>query len=184
MQFPDLKLYPSDADIANIELQNSAFGFVQSILALDQYGLWNVFSAVLGAQPHPNPDYRELIQSNMREMAQGYVLLFYHSIWDHFFPRELSALVLGEWCTPDEALRFRAMKHVRHSIAHSFDGKRADQNRKHFNEVMAGSNPFRGIEFTEDTIDLSGCQIATECRDFFRELAPNLQARITNDRQP
>ena len=37
----------------------------------------------------------------MREMAQGYVLLFYFSTWDHFFPRELSGTILDDWCTPD-----------------------------------------------------------------------------------
>lgn len=184
MFFPEPQLFPADADVNNCELLRTAMAFQQSLLFIDQYGLWNVMSAVHAAPPHPNPDYRDSIRNNMREMAQGYVLLFYFSIWDHYFDQEKSTEVLESWCTPDEALRFRAIKHVRHCIAHSFDGKRAIQNKPHFDEVMAGPTPFHGVEFTDNTIDLASTQIATESRDFFSALAPQLVARLANNSPP
>lgn len=184
MFFPNPQVPAEDANINNRDLLIKAMGFQQSILIMEQYGLWNVMSAVQGAHPHPNPEYRDLIQGNMREMAHGYVLLFYFSIWDHYFDREKSNEVLNIWCTPEEAQRFRAMKHIRHCVAHSFDGKRADQNQNHFNDEMEGPNQFQGILFTDETIDLSGSQIAIECKNFLSPLSGQLVARIAgNDRQ-
>lgn len=184
MHFPTPQPLSQDTDIRNRQILSPAMGLHQSVLLMDQYGLWNVVSAVQGATPHHNPEYRELIQNNMREMTQGYVLLFYFSMWDHYFDRDMSTIILDNWCTNEESLRFRGMKHIRHCIAHSFDGRRASQNVNHFNQVMAGSNPFRGIEFTEESIDLSSSQIATECRSLFNELSPQLVARIANDNAP
>lgn len=184
MFFPEPQGLAPDADINNRELLEPAMGLQQSVLIMDQYGLWNVVSAVQGATPHPNPEYREIIRNNMQEMTQGYVLLFYFSIWDHYFDRNTSPTVVDNWLTAEEALRFRAIKHVRHCIAHSFDGQRVEQNISHFNQVMSGVRPFHGIQFTESTIDLSGSQIATECRSFFNEIAPQLVARLANDSRP
>ena len=148
----------------------------------DQWGLGHVLTELSSAARNQDPDARRQLQSNINEMAQGYAVLFYFSIWDHCFDEAERLVILDHWMTAAEAEYFRALKHIRHSLAHSFDGQRARQNRGHFDRIMADpARVFVGVRYTSDTIDLSEAQVAFECRRFFQQLGRDLVARLANN---
>ena len=175
---------PSDA--LNHDLSLGAMRLHATVRQLDQYGLGHVITGMRHSVTHPDPAIKQAVQGNVDEIMHGYAVLYYFSVWDHCFSSAQSDNILDDWSTADEEVMFRALKHIRHSVAHSFSGKRARQNRRQFETVMNSPKAFRGLVWDQqaDTIDLRDSQISTDCRNFFHEFSQGLMERLLNDRHP
>ncbi|MBP6379090.1 MAG: hypothetical protein KA312_01595 [Sphingorhabdus sp.] len=174
------------ADSHNYDLSLGAMRLHEAVCKLDQYGLGHVMTGMRHSVSHPDPDIRQMVQGNVDEIMHAYAVLYYFSVWDHCFDATQSDDILTNWATPDEAQMFRALKHIRHSTAHSFSGKRANQSRGPFEAVMNSTQAFHGLVWDQaaDTIDLTNSQISTDCRAFFHEFAKGLSGRLLNDKRP
>lgn len=192
--------FPPDPNISslpyNSELSLAALNFKHAIENLDQYGFGHILTGLSHSVVNSNPQFREMIQQNVDTMKRGFLLLGYCSVWDHYFNRNINAndqkniseQLLYDPCNPAEhwvsendSLRFRALKHIRHSVAHSFNGLRAKYNRSHFETVMASSAPFRGVTFDDENIDISNSQIDHDARELLQSIASYLAARLINN---
>lgn len=173
-------------DTHNYDLSLSAMHLYEAVRQLDQYGLGHVMTGMRHSISHPDPAIRQMVQDNVDEIMHAYVVLYYFSVWDHCFDAKQSNAILTDWATTDEAQMFRALKHIRHSAAHSFSGKRADQCRGPFEAVMNSPGAFRGLVWDQaaNTIDLTHSQISTDCRAFFHDFAKRLTGRLLNDKRP
>ena len=194
-QFP---VIPSNTHLPyNPDLSRAALGFNQAISLLDSHGLGHFITSSKNAVSHSDPNIRTMLQSNLDSLTKGLSVIAYFSVWDHYFDKPINSTSTNKmsnallfnpskpsnphWVTEEDSYRFRALKHVRHSVAHSFNGHRATQNATHFDTVMNTSEKFKGVIFTADTIDISNSQIHMDCRALFKKIAPAMVGRLTND---
>ncbi len=181
----------------NPELSSVALNFKHAVDHLDQYGFGHLLSGLSNTVTNSDPNVRAMIQQNVNTFKRGFMLMGYCSVWDHFFDRKInstdqkkiSQTLLFDpdnpqgthWVSEDDSLRFRALKHIRHSVAHSFNGLRATNNRKHFELVMESSTPFQGVSFDADMIDISKSQVDHDSRQLFKKISEYLAGRLMNN---
>jgi hypothetical protein len=129
---------------------------------------------------HHDSDTRELIQNRLDSSVQGLLLVYLFAMWEEYVPRSVEK----EWLLADKLERLNAFRHIRHSVAHGFGGKRADKLRVEFENVMASSNPFPNLKWGDDSIDLTKSQVAIDCHRLMEELIKQLVGRIANNIRP
>jgi hypothetical protein len=169
-------------DTPNRDLALAALRFREAVQLLDQYGLGHVMTELSQKVKHNDPDIRRMIQGNVDEIIHGFTLFYYFSVWEHCFSTNAAGQIIRLWMAPAEKTRFRALRHVRHSIAHSFNGRRARQDREPFETIMESPEAFVGLvwERNAQTIDLTESQIAFDCRTFFQTLSQAIVGRLLN----
>ena len=96
------------------------------------------------------PEETKKVRRGVKSLIDGALLVYLFAMWESHVPEDVST-----WLTADERQRLDAYKHVRDSVAHKFNGERADcaGRRVAFEEEY----PFDGIQWdrSTDTLDLS-----------------------------
>lgn len=112
---------------------------------------------------YDNPQDTKDVKESTRKLAAALCVLYYVVMIEAYFPTTHKDSTGKErnlwdeiesygWLSSSELERLRAYRHVRHSFAHSPEGKRAKQNSKQFTKVMESSNPLPCISYTADQI--------------------------------
>ena len=110
---------------------------------------------------YSDPAITNEIRENTRHLAAALTVLYMVVVIESYFPptyvwtdpengKEKKCNLWEEvrdlgWMKADELTRLRAYRHIRHTYAHSHEGKRAEQCYKDFNTIMKSSNPLPGI---------------------------------------
>jgi hypothetical protein len=129
---------------------------------------------------HSDSNSRKLIQDSIDVNVQGLLIVYLFAMWEEYVPRTLE----NEWIPAGKLERLNAFRHIRHSIAHGFEGQRANKLRVEFNQVMNSRNPFANLQWDTDSINLTKSQVAVECHKFMEEIIKILIGRIANDNRP
>lgn len=124
----------------------------------------------------PNPELKIRVKRSIR----GLLVVYLFAMWDTYVDRDLEDKILNA----DERHRLRAYRHIRHSCVHGFDGKRAKQCRKEFEEVMDSKNAFRNVIWDkgQDTIEICDSQVDHDCKNLISDLANKVFDRLANNR--
>ena len=172
-------------DTPNYEQTLRVLQVREAVSQSKQWGIGHVMSGLRNSVQNPNPTYRERVQRNVDELAQATGLFFAFSIWDEAFTRDETADILQNHLGTNREQTFRAYRHMRHSAAHFYNGKRAKQNRRDysaFNAIMQGAQPFQGVSFDADTLDIAESNVGWNCLDFLHEVATHLFGKFANNR--
>lgn len=129
---------------------------------------------------HKDPAIRTKTQTGVDAATQGLILVYLFAMWEEYVHRDEEK----EWLPADQLTRLNAFRHVRHSMAHGFNGSRADRCRSEFEEIMRSPQPFPNLPWTDDKIDLSQSQVAIDCQRFMSELSKVLLGRVANNNRP
>ena len=173
------------ADTPNHDLTLKALQVREAANQSRQWGLGHVVTGLRNVVQNPNPTYRVAIQRNVDELAQATGLFFTFSIWDEAFSRDETVDVLDNHLDADREQTFRAYRHMRHSAAHFYNGRRAEQSAKDyaaFDAQMQGTQPFQGVTFDADTLDISASHVGWSCLDYIHDTATHLVGKLANDR--
>ena len=184
--FNNTPAYPSDG--INPEMAKAILHIKTSLENIKQLGFLQLVTGLNNVGSHPNPEIRRAIQSNVDEMKEGLCVVYIFSIWESYcesLMREFGKDPLDDWMTDSEKHLFRAYEHIRHSIAHGFGGKRANNDRAYFEAIMNSNNPINGVRFNQenDTIDLIAGGVALSYLEFMTNLSTKLFGRIANNRK-
>jgi hypothetical protein len=85
-----------------------------------------------------HPERTVETRGELKELMEGLSLVYLFALWDDHIQNEY----LVSNFSKTELRKFRAFKHVRHTVSHSTTGRRANQNREDFEAEM----PFAGIK--------------------------------------
>ena len=135
---------------------------------------------IAGAVSYPQyPEEEKKIRNGVFSLIEGTMLIYLFAMWESHVPDDVN-----QWFTQDELLKLNAFKHVRDSVAHKYNGNRADfpQRRQAFESMM----PFSGIvwDLQDDTIDLTNASVALDCHHYMEELTKKLVSRLYMDKKP
>ena len=124
-----------------------------------------------------NAELRPRIQKQVDGLVQGSLLLYLFAIWEDITTERMRTFLNDE-----EKKKLRAYRHIRHSVGHRFSGGRADMYREEFEELH-NTGQLKCISWNQedDTIDLSGGNVAMECQQFMSHLAQQLTARVAHE---
>jgi len=100
-------------------------------------------------------------------ILNGALVVYLFSMWDAHMKQDS----VEKYFRPNERLRFYAFKHIRIVAAHNIDGSRAGNRKgqdrmdhyKAFDEIMLSANPFEGLPYDNDSINLGDSNIALDC---------------------
>lgn len=125
------------------------------------------------------PEETKKVRRGVKCLIDGALLVYLFAMWEAHVPEDVST-----WLTADERQRLDAYKHVRDSVAHKFNGERAD-----FAGRRAGFEaeyPFDGIQWdrVNDTLDLSESSASYGCFQFMEQLTKKLIARLYRNERP
>lgn len=149
-----------------IDLKQGAFGYIYS-------GLRNVVNV-------KEPKRRMQIQSEVDTAKQGLLLVYLFALWEEYIERQDER----DWMQATDLIRLNAFRHIRHSVAHGFNGGRAIRCRDEFETIMQGADPFKGIVWDNDSIDIKESDVAYDCQLFMEKAAKMLIGRVINDNTP
>jgi hypothetical protein len=125
------------------------------------------------------PEETKKVRRGVKSLIDGALLVYLFAMWESHVPEDVST-----WLTADERQRLDAYKHVRDSVAHKFNGERADfaGRRVAFEEEY----PFDGIQWdrSTDTLDLSDSSASYGCFQFMEQLTKKLIARLYRNERP
>lgn len=172
-------------DIPNYKLTLKSIQVMEAMRQINQYGFGHVLTGLRHSVENKDPEYRKLIQNNVDELTQGFAVLYVFSVWDASFEREETAELLKNHMSPHDARKFRAFRHVRHSVAHFYSGKRATQNEldyQAFDDQMQGTNSFPNLLWDADNIDLTKAQVGGDAWTFITDLSTRLADKLANSR--
>jgi hypothetical protein len=164
-----------------------AFQRVLSLMQIQGGSLQREFGHVLAGASliannvnYPNhPEETVNIRKGVRSLIEGALLVYLFAMWESHVPDDVS-----EWLTQDEQQKLNAYRHVRDSVAHKFQGHRADfkSRRTAFEALM----PFDGIQWdpSADTIDLSNASVSHGCFGIMASATKALVSRLHQNQKP
>ncbi len=184
-KFNNTPIYPSYGN--NPEMAGAILCIKTSLENIQQLGFLHLITGLNNVVSHSNPETRKAIQSNINEMREGLSVVYVFSIWESYcepLVKHFGKDPLDVWMTEQEKQLFYAYRHIRHSMAHGFGGKRANNCREPFEIIMGSTSPISGVnwDLESDTIDLSANGVAIHYYTFMKDLSTKLFARLANDR--
>jgi len=150
-----------------IEVLQKEFGHVYSGKAL-----------IANKVSYPNnPEATAETRQRVKALIEGSLLVYLFAMWESHMPDDVA-----DWLTRDEGEQLNAYRHVRHSVAHGYRGKRAKKCREEFESLM----PFDGIQWEQeaDTIDISNASVALRCHYHMVELCKRIAVRLDSGKKP
>lgn len=122
-----------------------------------------------------DPNIRQTIQDNLNHATGCLSVVYVFALLEnHKFN------ISNKWLNEDEKLKCKAWKHLRHSAAHGFDGKRADRYKEEFNEMMNSNDPLQCVEHWDNDSVKVHQLLGFRCLEYFLNLIPLLLARSAN----
>ena len=126
-----------------------------------------------------NPEATTEVRKGIHALLEGSLLVYLFAMWESHMPDDVK-----EWLNRDENQSLDAYKHIRDSVAHKFNGERADfpNRRKAFEAEM----PFSSVQWDQqnDTIDISDSSAALDCHSLMAELTKRLVVRFHSNKKP
>jgi hypothetical protein len=128
---------------------------------------------------HENVKHQRIIQGRLNSLLKYSLLVYLFAIWEEYTTTEMN----NEWLTDDEKSILKAYKHLRHTAAHGYNGKRANNCRKEFEEIMNSAKPFPNLIWNkdDDTINIENSQVVVDCYNHMNALSRKLVERLVND---
>jgi hypothetical protein len=125
---------------------------------------------------------RKLVEVEYKNMRESLLIVYLLAIWEEHIDRNNER----EWLDATQQVHFAAYRHIRHSYAHSFNGKRAQRFRAEFETIMNSADPIQSIrwDIENDKIELLKHHLARECKLFKDKILKNMLGRIANDVRP
>ncbi len=163
----------------NVDLFTQMLPLMMAQIRAAQREFGQLLSGTRNIVKHPNPETRKELQDGVDRAVQGLLVVYLFAMWEEFVSRDMEQ----EWLTPDELTKLGAFRHIRHSVAHGFEGKRAKQCRSEFEQQM-NTKPFPNLEWDDERVDLSKSQVAIDCLTFMSDIGQKLIGRIANDNKP
>jgi len=147
---------------------HKAVDLMREQLALYQYGFGHILTGTSNIVKYDDPNTRAEVQRNVNGIVQGSLLVYLFGLWDNYITNEM----IENYLDDDDKLLFRGYKHIRHSVAHRYKGKRADNNRNHFEQCYENGH-FQDIiwDKANDTIDIAESRTTNNCMKFFEKIA-------------
>lgn len=121
----------------------------------------------------PNhPERSTETRNELRELMEGLSLVYLFALWDEHIQSDYFIAHVDK----GELRKFRAFKHVRHTVAHGISGKRAMQCRNEFEAEM----PFSGIalDVNSDSISIGSSSVTLGCLQLMSHLSGKLAAQL------
>ncbi|MRX27923.1 hypothetical protein [Kangiella sp. HZ709] len=84
------------------------------------------------------------IQKRVDHAVGGLAVVYIFAMLEEFIPRPL-----WKYAAEEHRKRMYAYLHIRNTVAHGFDGSRADRYRKQFDDTME-TNPLQGIKYYDE----------------------------------
>jgi hypothetical protein len=111
-------------------------------------------------------------RDELKELMEGLSLVYLFALWDDHIQNDYLVSTFSK----DELRKFRAFKHVRHTVAHGTTGKRAKQNRIDFEAEM----PFAGIIFDNnaDKILIGNSSVTWQCHALMSLMSGKLAVKL------
>lgn len=121
------------------------------------------------------PEQNIRIQARIDNAVGGVSIVYIFALLETYISRDL-------WKYGNENMRERmyAYLHIRNTVAHGFDGKRADRYVEKFNNVMYSDQPINGIKsFNNDVIILEP-SVWTGLKDFIPKFLASILHKVIN----
>lgn len=137
-------------------------------------------SQMVHSVSYPNyPEETQQVRKGVSALIEGALLVYLFAMWESHVPADLAT-----WLTDSEREKLEAFAHVRDSVAHKYQGARADFHRKRL--AFERHMPFAGIQWTEenDRIDISQSSVAMQCYQLMQQLNQQLVVRLHNNTRP
>jgi hypothetical protein len=166
--------------MANEEVYTDILPLLQRQLESLQGSFGYLLGGAKKLADHAEAAAREKIQGEINEALQGLLIVYLFSMWEEYVPRELER----EWLPEEVYQRLNAYRHIRHTVAHGFDGNRAKKCRVEFEMIMNSDYPFKGVFWDCDSLKIGQSDLAHECWNFMSNAAKQLIGRIANDNRP
>lgn len=129
---------------------------------------------------YPNhPEETQAVRRGVSALIEGSLLVYLFAMWESHVPSDVTT-----WLTEDEREKLEAFAHVRDSVAHKYQGARADFERKR--RAFERQMPFAGIQWIreDDRIDISQSSAAMQCYQLMQKLNQQLVVRLHNNQRP
>ncbi|RYG36409.1 MAG: hypothetical protein EON93_05095 [Burkholderiales bacterium] len=128
---------------------------------------------------HARPEETIAVQHAVSALLEGALLVYLFATWESHVPQDVAT-----WLTAQEREELDAFAHVRDSVAHKYQGERADFARKR--QAFERQMPFAGIlwDTTKDRIDISQSSAAMHCYQLMQKLTQQLVVRLHVDQRP
>ena len=125
------------------------------------------------------PEETLKVRRGVKSLIDGALLVYLFAMWEEHVPDDVST-----WLTEAERQRLDAYKHVRDSVAHKFNGGRADFSARR--AAFEAMYPFDGVQWNsvEDKIDLSASSASYGCFQFMEQLTKQLIVRLHQNERP
>ncbi len=121
------------------------------------------------------PEQNARIQARIDNAVGGVSIVYIFALLETYISRDL-------WKYGDENMRQRmyAYLHIRNTVAHGFDGKRADRYVDKFNNVMSSGQPINGIKSFDDDVIILEPSVWTGLKDFIPKFLASILQRVIN----
>jgi len=118
-------------------------------------------------------ELREELQARMDHAIGGMSIVYLFALLETYIGREY-------WDTVNESMKDKiyAYYHIRNTMAHGFDGKRAERYVDEFDRVMNSENPIRGVVDYDNNTIIVDASIWIGLKDFLRSFV----AAVVNSR--
>ena len=131
-----------------------------------------------------NPEATISVTDRLHHITAGLTCVYMFAILEEFVdPRSSEWNDFLNYLTDDDREKLKAFKHVRNTVAHGFDGSRAQRDVDKFDNVMARPNPSERIQSVvchdASTIQL-GHHCGWECYQFFIRIVDHVLGRAAN----
>lgn len=160
-----------------LSLQNSLIKLMSVLGSLHQEEVGWLYSSIRHSVNYPNPQDRIRIQDRLNHATGGVLVVYLFALFETYFEKN----DWNEYLKPDELEKLLAFRHIRHSIAHGFNGTRADGHRTEFDRVMSSpTTRITGVKkFDNDSITLAP-EVGIQCLDYMKDLSQKCVARVAN----
>lgn len=158
-----------------VSLQDSLIRLMNILVSLHQEEVGWLYSSIRYSVNSQNPQDRIRIQDRLNHATGGVLIVYLFALFETYFEK-------NEWnkyLKADELEKLLAFRHIRHSIAHGFNGSRADGHRTEFDKVMKSpTTKITGvIKFDHDSITLAP-EVGIQCLEYMKNLSLKCIERV------
>jgi len=121
------------------------------------------------------PEHNEKIQKRVDHAVGGLAVLYFFSILENYISRKH-----WEYARCDLRKRMEAFLHIRNTIAHGFNGHRAERYTDQFNDVMKSDNPIRGVKSYDAEYIKLAPEIWQELPELFSKFLLSMLHQVVN----
>jgi hypothetical protein len=121
------------------------------------------------------PELNRKIQARIDNAIGGVSIVYIFALLETYINREL-------WEYADDGMRKKmyAYLHIRNTVAHGFDGKRAERYADKFDDLMTSGKPINGIKSFNDNEIIVEPNIWIGLKDFIPKFLASILHKVVN----